>query len=89
MNLESEILGLVNLAAKDIEQSILSGLQDLVSRGILVIERGAPVIIVDPENRMSVSTPIKLHLSNQEYVENLERENEKMKDIIIKLREFA
>lgn len=68
---------------KNTENAVLEELNELVSRGILVLHRGPTVVVQDPfSNKIEIRQKVRVVLSNQEYVERLESENKKMKNIL-------
>lgn len=76
---------------KQTESIILSQLNELISRGLLVIESTQPVLVADYDlyhngtfNRdkpynIRLQQMVKLKLKDQEYIEKLEKENEELK----------
>lgn len=77
---------IINEFARQQEKNILEGLNDLVSRGVLVIERGPVQLFHDQTaNRIQIAAPVTLKLNDEEYIEKLERENV---DLRAKLKSF-
>lgn len=78
---------------KQKDDLILTSLNDLISRDLLVIEEGPMTLTRDEaSNKVVLSQQVRLVLKDKEYIENLETENNKMrnelkeiKDLIIKL----
>lgn len=63
--------------AKQSEAIILSQLQELVSRGLLVIKQTEPVLVQDPFSpnpyQFTMQMKVRLRLKDQEYIEGLEK----------------
>lgn len=77
--------------SKQKEQIILDQLSDLVSRGLLVIEETQPTIVRREDHhgdyRFELKQAVKLTLKDKEYIENLEKENKKLRNKIQTLLE--
>lgn len=92
----SSIVNSVNetakIVAENTEKVIMSGIQDLVKRGLLVVETG-PIKFtkrVGAENHeIEVHQEVNLVLKDQQYIEQLENENKKLKEIIQDLKLFS
>ena len=73
------------------EDIILEQLNELVSRGLLVVESTRPVLVQD--SRFDLNAPykitlqqkVKLVLKDQEYIKKLEKENAEYLDLISRL----
>ena len=89
-----EITKLTKQIAEKEQERILDQLNELVSRGLLVIERQQPTLVTqmrnhnDAKTRIDVMMAVKLILKDQEYIEQLERENAEMKDALMKIKEL-
>lgn len=75
---------------KQTEALILEQLNELISRGLLVIEKGPMSLttydshfsnVGDP-HKIKVSQTVKLKLKDQEYIERLEKENVDLRAIL-------
>lgn len=68
-------------AAKQTESLIMEQLNELISRGLLVIEMTKPMIVHDQNTaKICLHQGVRLLLKDQEYVEKLENENRAMKE---------
>lgn len=75
-----------NLIAKETE--ILKQLNELISRGLLVIEETSPVLVRDESSStIRMSQSIRILLRDQEYIEKLESELAQAKETIAKIQE--
>jgi len=71
---------LARVQNKQIDESILGQLNDLISRGLLVVEQKSPVLVQDSgSSQIRITTFIRLKLKDQEYIEKLELENKELK----------
>ena len=58
-------------------------LNELVSKGLLVIELGEPIIVHDEHSsKVEIKRSVKINLKDKEYIESLEKENAKLKEQI-------
>lgn len=76
------------------EALIMEQLNELISRGLLVVEQTEPVLIeeYDPMTnlpRVEFKQSIKLKLKDQEYIEQLERRVERAEAFMKKCQEIA
>lgn len=83
---------IVKEISRDIQEQtealILEQLNDLVSRGLLVIESSQPILVRDmSNNKIKISQSVRLTLKDKEYIETLEVENRRLKDILSKIQE--
>lgn len=63
------------------ENLILVQLQDLIKRGLLVVERGPAILVEDfMSNNIQLRQTITLTVKDKEYIEKLERENHELKN---------
>lgn len=70
------------------EASILSQLNELISRGLLIVESHGPIFVQDHLSaKLLVKTSVVLKLKDKEYIESLERQNTELRELISKLRE--
>ena len=80
---------MVQQVAEQAEGLILEQLNDLVSRGLLVVELG-PLSFYSTSNldgtHLKVHRTVKLVLKDKEYIETLEAENAKLKDVLARLK---
>lgn len=73
-------------AAEQKEKIILEQLNELISRGLLVVYETQPMLVqtlrdpLSPEPRVEIVSAIKLVLKDQEYIEKLEAENKDLKE---------
>lgn len=79
---------LANQVAQDVakatEASILEQLNDFVSRGLIEIQITGPTLVQDfMSNRILVQQQCRLVLKDKMYIENLEKENAKLKQLIL------
>lgn len=66
--------------AKHTEETILAGLNDLIKRGLLIVEMGPMDFFHDPASMgIKIQQKCVLKLKNIEYIEALETENAKLK----------
>lgn len=73
--------------AQATEKSLLAQLNDLVGRGLLVVEMGEMMMFTEPATmELKVQRTCRLTLKDREYVERLEKENEQLRG---KLKTFA
>tara|TARA_R110000868_G_scaffold82953_1_gene233988 strand:+ start:219 stop:491 length:273 start_codon:yes stop_codon:yes gene_type:complete len=71
---------------KQQESIILDQLNDLVKRGLLVVESTQPVLVRNyNQDKITVQQSIRLTLKDKEYIEKLEKENSEYKDLIERL----
>lgn len=70
------------------ERSVLDQLNTLISQKILMIEETSPVMTLDPNDasRVVIRQKVKLICRDQERIEELVKENEKLKE---RLRELT
>lgn len=71
------------------EVIIMEQLNELLSRKLLVIEQTEPVLVQtfeNGENKVELRQGVRLVLKDQEYIEQLEKENEQLKK---RLQEMA
>lgn len=88
-NLSDVTKELTDKVAASTEESILSQLNYLISKGLLEVEHGPLVMTEDTINReVKVSRSVTLSLKDQEYIEKLERENDKLIGENLKLKEM-
>lgn len=70
-----------------VNKSLESQLSDFVSRGLIVAEVESPQLTEIPgqKYKYEVRTSVKLKLKDQEYIEDLESENEKLRNALTTL----
>lgn len=70
------------------ERVILEQLGELVKRGLLVIERGPMILTSNSREpyKLEVNQAVRLVLKDQEYIQNLEKENAQMKGVFDSIR---
>jgi len=75
--------------ASQTEKNILNQISDLISRGILVIEKTEPVLTqtkdLNGRYTLEMRQYIKLVSKEAEYIKSLEEENKTLKEVIHKL----
>lgn len=71
----STAMGFIRHAAEQTESLLLEQLNDLLSRGLLVVEKTEPVLIQDSTGKVQIHQKINLTLRDKEYIEKLEKEN--------------
>lgn len=76
---------IINEITKQISEKqndlLMEQLNDLVSRGLLIIEHTQPVLVRSiSEDKIELRQAIKLTLKDKEYIIKLEEENEQMKN---------
>jgi len=80
-DLASEVL---TKATKHQEAIILEQLNELVSRGLLVIEQGPQTLVTSRSSQgdyvLDIKQSCRLLLKDQEYLEALEKENKELKE---------
>ena len=63
-------------------------LNEFIKRGLILIERGPMTFVKEPNsNRVTIRATAKLLLRDQEYISQLEKENEEMRATIRKMME--
>lgn len=68
-------------AAEATEKEISNQLNELISRGLLIVRTQGPVLVQDGfSSKVSVRLAVRLELKDQEYIEKLEAENETLKE---------
>lgn len=76
--------------AKQTELAILAQLNELISRGLLVVETEGPMIVQQMDymldNKIQVGMRVKLKLKDQEYIERLEAENKELLELVNKFK---
>jgi len=61
-------------------------LNDLISKGLLVIENKTPMLTQDfNTTQLRLSNVISVQLKDKEYIEKLEKENQELKDTLDKM----
>lgn len=74
---------------KEQEHIILDQLNDLIKRGLLVIESTKPTLVQNADSdKISVQQSIRLTLKDIDYIEKLEKENQELKEKIMKLADI-
>jgi len=68
--------------AKMAESKLMDQLNWLVIRGILVIESTQPVLVMDDDNKITMSQTVELCVKDKEYIERLEQRIEHLEDYI-------
>lgn len=69
------------------EALIMKELNELISRGLLVLEETEMKLVRDQDsNAIKLSQGIVIKLKDQEYIEQLEKENSMMKEKLDKLK---
>lgn len=73
--------------AKQKEALILESLGDLITRGLLVVEKTEPVLVGgwkenEDKYEVKLEQKIRIVLKDKEYIEKLEKENADYKDLI-------
>lgn len=72
--------------ARTKETLILESLNELISRGLLVVEETQPVLVRECDSAsISVRQSVRIHLKDQEYIQKLEKENQDLKSIMANL----
>ncbi len=71
----TEVGDLLKTVSKNTEDIMLEQLEDMLKRGVLVVEKSEPVLIQDAQTqKVTVQQKIKLTLKDKEYIERLEGE---------------
>ncbi len=80
---------MANEVSNSTASAILKELNDLVSRGLLVIELGEGALVHDYSraNSLQYCQKVKVVLKDKEYIEKIEAENKELKDKINALQE--
>lgn len=87
INMNSYTNALVRDMMQQKENLILEQLNDLISRKLLIIENGSFSLVRESNsNKITYKQTIKLTLKDKEYIEQLEKENKELKEIINKLK---
>jgi hypothetical protein len=77
------VLDLVKEFTKKSEIEILNQLNEFCSRGLLIVEQTAPVLVqAENSHQIELRSSIRLKLKDQEYIEKLEKENTELKGLI-------
>ncbi|HRT83956.1 MAG TPA: hypothetical protein P5523_04895 [Bacteroidales bacterium] len=72
----TEATGFIREVAEQTESLLLEQLSDLLSRGLLVVEKTEPVLTQDHSTgKVQIHQKINLTLRDKEYIEKLEKEN--------------
>ncbi len=88
-SMQKEINEMASEVAKHTENMILEQLNELISRGLLIVEKGPMSLttcdshfsdIRDPY-KIKVSQIVRLVLKDREYIERLEKENAQMRGV--------
>jgi hypothetical protein len=83
MHYQSITNELSSRVAKQTELSILQQLSDFVSRGLIIVEHGPMVLTHSVNNSgIEIKQTIELKLKDKEYIERLEKENERYRQIL-------
>jgi hypothetical protein len=75
--------------AKATESLVLNQLNDFVSRGLIVIEKGPMTMMQTPFGTVEFKQSVNLVLKDREYIEKLENELSNALDIIHKLSDYS
>lgn len=72
---------LVKGIEKKTEMGIILGLEDLIQKGLLVMEMGPLAMVTDPTNpyKLEVKRSVRLVLKDKEYIAKLEGELEQLR----------
>ena len=74
--------------AKQSETILLDQLNEFISRGLIVVHHGPTGFVHDPyTNKVTIQSSVKLVLKDQDYIEQLEKENKALKEQIEKTNE--
>ncbi len=85
--MDSQISQILAEVAKNTEESILSQLNDFISRGLISVERTSPLLVQSQHStQLELKYSVHLRLKDAEYIESLERQNKELQDLIHKLR---
>lgn len=89
----SNIQDVVKELSRDLQQQtenlLLEQLGDLINRGLLVVETTQPILVHDHySNKVEIKQAVKLTFKDKEYIQKLEVENAKYKDILSKIQEL-
>ena len=78
-----------------VEFNILSQLNELISRGLLIVEKGPMIITEIPPKtnlhdfpQLQVSQSVNIKVRDQEYIMKLEKENKEMREILDRLNKI-
>lgn len=70
--------------AKAQDQMILQQLNEFISRGLIEVRVTQPMLVRDQDSTViKLSQAVQLVLKDQEYIENLEKENQKLKSLML------
>lgn len=72
------------------ERALLDQLGEFIKRDLIVVEYTQPLITRDENKKghtYNISQACKLVLKDQEYIEKLENQNKKLREIILNLKE--
>jgi hypothetical protein len=82
-----EAINLNNQATHQTQMQILSQLNDLIAKGLLVITKEEPIITKNEKtNQLEISTKITIDLKDRIYIETLEKTNRELREILAKIR---
>lgn len=88
MTFSDQMKDLVEKLATDQERAILTGINELVKKGALVLERGPFTLVEDSSQKIVVKQTVRLLLKDQEYIERLEKENKLLKEQVQRLKDW-
>lgn len=79
----TNINSIVKDLARQSETIILDQLNEFISRGLIVVHRGPMNLVQDHyTDKVTIQSSVKLVLKDQEYIEQLEKENKALKEQI-------
>lgn len=92
--LHQEINEVVKDIAKQTEDLLMEQLNELVSRGLIVIEQGPMTLIEEarqpftspPGHRIRLCQTVRLVLKDQEYIEALEHRNKELEKLLEEIK---
>jgi len=74
--------------SKATEASIMAQLNDFISRGLIIVEHGPMSFTRNPLKdpyKINIEQTVSLKLKDKEYIEKLEAENKRYKDLLASL----
>jgi len=73
--------------AKNTEISIMSQLNDFISRGLIEVRTGQAILVQSTDRaEIDYRQTVELVLKDKEYIEQLEEENKKLRELIGQIR---
>ena len=75
MLMSNDAMSLIRAVLLQQEKMFLEQLSELVKKGLLQVEAGPAVFIMDSSNEVKIGNRVKFTLKHQEYIDRLEADN--------------